>query len=214
MDNYLVTGGLGFIGTNYVKELIKKENKVIILDSIEYAGNPDNFKGYKIYCKDNKKIFNLGEYTVKRIKRWEKRIRLEKIDIEKKLRDFYRCEERLLIIKGNLLDSELINLITDDIDYIVHFAAETHVDRSLLFPERFIFSDIIGSFVLYNTIKEKMCQAPFLLTPQAYPCSPCGFFKPFKFICKLKRILEIGKTIPLLDELCIKTEPISKVHVG
>ncbi len=80
MDNYLVTGGLGFIGTNYVKELIKKENKVIILDSIEYAGNPDNFKGYKIYCKDNKKIFNLGEYTVKRIKRWEKRIRLEKID--------------------------------------------------------------------------------------------------------------------------------------
>ncbi len=158
MDKYLITGGAGFIGTNFVKSILNKDNKVIILDSIEYSGNPENFKDIikYVYYKDKSNKFKIGEeFSVIRKKIFEKKIKEKECNIKRKLKSFYNNNENLLFIKGNLLDSELINDLTDDIDYIVHFAAETHVDRSIIFPERFIFSDIVGTFVLYNTIKEK-----------------------------------------------------------
>lgn len=158
MDRYLITGGAGFIGTNFVKNLVKDNNKIIILDSVEYAGNPENFNNIikYVYFEDKKRRFKLGEeYEVIRKKIFEKEIKEKKCKIKKRVKGFFESKERLIFIKGNLLDSELIDELTEDIDYIVHFAAETHVDRSILYPERFIFSDIVGTFVLYNTIKEK-----------------------------------------------------------
>jgi len=158
MDKYLITGGGGFIGTNLVLELIKGENKVIIIDSVEYAAMPENFSTLIdfVYYRDKKNEFSIGkEFIIKRKKHLERRIKEKRCNIKNKLEKFYKSDERLIFIKGNLLDSSLIDTLTDGIDYIVHLAAETHVDRSILFPERFIFSDIVGTFVLYNTIKEK-----------------------------------------------------------
>lgn len=158
MDKFLITGGAGFIGTNFVKSIANEENKIIILDSIEYSGNPENFKDTirYVYYEDKKNTFKIGEeYKILRKKIYEKKIKEKECNIKRKLKSFYNSKEKLLFIKGNLLDSKLIDYLTDNIDYIVHFAAETHVDRSIIFPERFIFSDIVGTFVLYNTIKEK-----------------------------------------------------------
>ena len=92
MRNILVTGGAGFIGANFVQYLLaeKKDCKVIVLDALTYAGNPDNLTP----VKDNP------------------------------------C---FLFVKGNIGDEALVPEILRNhgIDTIVHFAAESHVDRSI-----------------------------------------------------------------------------------
>ncbi|WP_319372290.1 dTDP-glucose 4,6-dehydratase [uncultured Ilyobacter sp.] len=111
---YLITGGAGFIGANFVKYMLKKyENiKIMILDKLTYAGN-------------------LGT-------------------IKKELEDY-----RVTFVKGDICNKELVENIfmNHDVDYVVNFAAESHVDRSIENPGLFLETNIIGTQVLLDTAK-------------------------------------------------------------
>ncbi|HCW92466.1 MAG TPA: dTDP-glucose 4,6-dehydratase, partial [Flexistipes sinusarabici] len=119
-DNILVTGGCGFIGTNFIKYVLNKTNyngNIINVDALTYSGN-------KLNLQD---IYN---------RFGEKRYFFYKVDISDKLK-----------IK-NVFDKH-------NIDCIIHFAAETHVDRSIEKPAGFIKTNIVGTYNLLEIAKEK-----------------------------------------------------------
>ena len=116
MKTYLVTGGAGFIGANFVHYMFEKYNnniKIINIDALTYAGNLENLKG----------IENSKNYE---------------------------------FIKADICDKEKMEEIfkSNDIDYVVNFAAESHVDRSIQNPEIFVQSNVIGTLVLLNLAKK------------------------------------------------------------
>ena len=97
MRTYLVTGGAGFIGSNYIHYMFKKygdDIRIINVDKLTYAGNLENLRD----------VENRDNYT---------------------------------FVRADICDSEAINKIFDenDIDRVVHFAAESHVDRSIKNPQ-------------------------------------------------------------------------------
>jgi len=114
MKNILVTGGAGFIGSNYIKKTLNDYSNINIvnLDVLTYAGNLENLKD---------------------------------IDIHK----------RYTFIKGDIRDRDLVGDIFNkyEFNYIVNFAAESHVDRSIEEPEVFLTTNIIGTQVLLDTAK-------------------------------------------------------------
>lgn len=115
MENVLVTGGAGFIGSNFVRFLQKMKPSVFIvnLDLLTYAG----------------KIENLGGLP---------------------------NQDRHFFIKGDICNAELVEKILRDydIDTVVHFAAESHVDRSILGPAPFIQTNIVGTFTLLEASRK------------------------------------------------------------
>ena len=115
MKTYLVTGGAGFIGSNFVHYMLKKYNniKIINVDALTYAGNLENLKS----------IENNPNYT---------------------------------FVKANICSKEEITKIfkENDIDYVVNFAAESHVDRSIKDPEIFVETNVKGTVNLLNVAKE------------------------------------------------------------
>jgi dTDP-glucose 4,6-dehydratase len=115
MKNVLVTGGAGFIGSNFIHYLLKTEPgvHVINLDALTYAGNPANLMG---------------------------------------LPD----ETRHTFIHGNICDKTLVDEIFHRyaIDTVVHFAAETHVDRSILDPAQFVQTNVVGTFTLLEAARQ------------------------------------------------------------
>ena len=115
MKTYLVTGGAGFIGSNFVIYLLNKyqDIKVINIDKLTYAGNLENLKS-----------------------------------IEK--------DERYHFVQGDIGDSVLINELFNKfkIDYVVNFAAESHVDRSILDPDIFVKTNVVGTINLLNCAKD------------------------------------------------------------
>ncbi len=115
MKTYLVTGGAGFIGSNYIHYMFKKygyEIRIINVDCLTYAGNPENLAD--IADRDN--------YT---------------------------------FIKADITDREAIEKIfaENDIDRVVHFAAESHVDRSISDPEVFVRTNVLGTLIMLNAAK-------------------------------------------------------------
>ena len=115
MKNVLVTGGAGFIGSNFVRMVLSEHSDCVItnLDSLTYAGNLENLAGFMDH--PNHKF-----------------------------------------IKGDICDAELVgSLITDNnIDAIINFAAESHVDRSLVDPDIFITTNITGTVTLLKAAVE------------------------------------------------------------
>ena len=115
MKKLLVTGGAGFIGTNFVYYWLDKypEDRVIVLDALTYAGNLENL-----------------------------------INAEK--------NPKFEFVHGNILDQPLVEhlLKQHDIDMIVHFAAESHVDRSIAGPDAFINTNILGTYSLLKAAKK------------------------------------------------------------
>ncbi len=107
----LVTGGAGFIGTNFVHHVLEKKRdwRVVNLDLITYAGNPANF--------DNLEPDSAGRH---------------------------------LLVSGDIRDPKLLKRIFQDHNpmAVVHFAAESHVDRSILGPEAFVETNVTGTFRL------------------------------------------------------------------
>ena len=115
MRTYLVTGGAGFIGSNYIHYMFKKydnEIRIINVDVLTYAGNLENLK-----------------------------------DIENR--------ENYTFVKADICDKEAIAKIfaENDIDRVVHFAAESHVDRSIKHPEVFVQTNVLGTAVMLNCAK-------------------------------------------------------------
>jgi len=111
---WLVTGGLGFIGSNFVRQSLRDrpELEIVNLDAMTYAGNPANLR-----------------------------------DVE--------ADPRYRFVRGDICDPDAVReAIGDGTDAIVNFAAETHVDRSILAPEAFLKTDILGTHVLLEAVRE------------------------------------------------------------
>jgi len=115
MKTYLITGGAGFIGSNFIHYLIGKYDDIFVinLDKLTYAGNLNNLKD----------VENCNNY---------------------------------IFVKGDIADTELVDSIFDkyNIDYVINFAAESHVDRSIENPMEFIKTNIEGTFVLLEATKK------------------------------------------------------------
>ncbi len=138
MKHYLVTGGAGFIGSNFIHYLFEKygdDVRVTNLDKLTYAGNLENLK--KIEAKPNYKF-----------------------------------------VAGDICDAAVVDALTADVDIIVNFAAESHVDRSIGKPDDFIKTDIYGAFVLLEAARnnkvEKFIQ---ISTDEVYGSIDKGSFK-------------------------------------
>ena len=116
MKKLLITGGAGFIGSNFVHLLMEDqaEYSITVLDKLTYAGN------------------------LKNLSKW----------IE---------NPRFKFIKADIADKEMIHDIfsKENYDYVVHFAAESHVDRSITGPEVFLQTNIFGTFNLLEAVKKQ-----------------------------------------------------------
>ena len=116
MKNLLVTGGAGFIGSNFVRYMLSRypDYCIVVLDKLTYAGNLDNLK-----------------------------------DVEE------RFGERYAVVHGDIADAAAVEaaMQAHQIDTIVNFAAESHVDRSLLEPDAFIKTDVYGTYVLLEAAR-------------------------------------------------------------
>lgn len=134
--NLLVTGGAGFIGSNFIHYLAKlklTELNVTILDNLTYAGSLSNLKG---------------------------------IDP-----DFYK------FIKGDICDRNLVEKILPNTDFVVHFAAESHVDNSIKDPSKFIHTNVVGTQILLDaSILYDIKKFIYVSTDEVYGSISSGSF--------------------------------------
>jgi dTDP-glucose 4,6-dehydratase len=109
----LITGGAGFIGSNFIHHLLSAHDyRIVNLDALTYAGNLDNLR-----------------------------------DIE--------GDPRYRFVQGDICDAELVDGLVREADAVVNFAAETHVDRSLIEAGSFIRTDILGTYVLLEAVRRR-----------------------------------------------------------
>lgn len=109
----LVTGGAGFIGSNFIRYTLENapEDRVVNLDVLTYAGN----------------LENLSEYE---------------------------HDSRYSFHRGDIGDASLVDRLISECDAVVHFAAESHVDRSISGPEVFMQTNVIGTFTLLEAARK------------------------------------------------------------
>lgn len=117
MRNLLVTGGAGFIGSNFTRSMLERhpDYRVVVFDKLTYAGNLDNLK-----------------------------------DVAE------RFGGRYAFVHADICDKEAVDaaIRAHEIDAIVNFAADTHVDRSIMDPDAFIMTDVYGTFVLLEAARK------------------------------------------------------------
>ena len=117
MHSLMVTGGAGFIGSNFARYMLEKyaDYHIVVYDKLTYAGNPDNLK-----------------------------------DVAQRFTDRYS------FVQGDICDTATVReaICTYDVDTIINFAAETHVDRSIMEPDAFIKTDVYGTYVLLEATRE------------------------------------------------------------
>ena len=113
MMNLLVTGGSGFIGSNFIRHMLGKypDYKIINLDKLTYAGNPDNLK-----------------------------------DVEDNPNYSFVC--------GDICDVDVVKKVMQQVDRVVHFAAESHVDRSIDDGAVFVRTNVLGTHTLLESALE------------------------------------------------------------
>ncbi len=117
MKSILVTGGAGFIGSNFVRYMVNKypQYRIIVLDALTYAGNRENLA-----------------------------------DLEGKMNYFF--------YHGDIRDARVVDNLVSNVDTIINFAAETHVDRSILAADSFIQTDVVGTFTLLEAARKYRIQ--------------------------------------------------------
>jgi len=140
----LVTGCAGFIGTNFVKYYLKKypDRKIIGLDKLTYAGNLENLKDILGNAKPEP-LFHDRQLATSNQQQNET--------------DNYQLStDNFIFIKGDICDSDLVNAIFEeyDIDGVINFAAESHVDRSIHDPQIFLKTNILGTQNLLDVAKK------------------------------------------------------------
>ena len=123
----LVTGGLGFIGTNFIRYWFQNhpDDTIVNLDKITYAANP----------------LNLAEFEGK---------------------------SNYQFIKGDICDQDTVAKAVEGVELIVHFAAESHVDRSLDDPELFLRTNILGTHNLLNFASQKNIRFHHISTDEVF----------------------------------------------
>ena len=129
----LVTGGLGFIGTNFIQYWFSNhhQDSIVNLDKVTYAANPQNLT-----------------------------------DIEGKFN--YR------FVQGDILDEKIVDSLVADSDVIVHFAAESHLDRSIDDPLLFVKTNVLGTYVLLNAAKKYQKRFHHVSTDEVFGSIPFG----------------------------------------
>lgn len=123
----LVTGGAGFIGSNFVHYILEKypDYQVITVDDLTYAGNLEN------------------------LKKWE-------------------TDSRHTFVKGDILDQALMDKLVSNCDAIIHFAAESHVDRSISSPGAFVQTNIQGTYTLLESARKYNRRFHHISTDEVY----------------------------------------------
>ncbi len=111
MKRLLITGGAGFIGSNFTRMMLQKhpDYEITVLDKLTYAGNLENLK-----------------------------------DIRKKIR----------FVKGDICDRKTDEKLVKNSDIVINFAAETHVDRSIMDAGAFVKTDVIGTYRLLEASRK------------------------------------------------------------
>ncbi|MBI2598110.1 MAG: dTDP-glucose 4,6-dehydratase [Candidatus Diapherotrites archaeon] len=114
MQKILVTGGAGFIGSNFIRHLLslQKEIEIVNFDKLTYAGNLENLR-----------------------------------DVEQ--------NPNYSFLKGDICDEKTVKNAMQEIEVVINFAAESHVDRSIYDPESFIRTDMIGAHVLLEEARRQ-----------------------------------------------------------
>jgi len=133
----LVTGGAGFIGSNFIRHIIKKypQYKIINLDKLTYAGNLDNLK----------EIESNSNYT---------------------------------FVKGDICDRKIVDELSKDVEAIVNFAAQSHVDRSIIDASDFLRTNIDGTYnLLEATKRHNISRFIQISTDEVYGSIEKGSFK-------------------------------------
>ena len=112
----LITGGAGFIGSNFVHHWCKSYpgDRVVVLDALTYAGNKLNLASLE-------------------------------------------SNPNLMFVQGDICDRTLVDnlLESEDVDTVAHFAAESHVDRSILGPGAFVQTNVVGTFTLLEAFRQR-----------------------------------------------------------
>lgn len=115
MKTYLVTGGAGFIGSNFILYMLRKYSDIVIVnvDKLTYAGNLENLKSVE-------------------------------------------ADPRYHFVQADICDKEAVSKVFEEyeIDYVVNFAAESHVDRSIADPDIFVKTNVLGTVNLLNLAKQ------------------------------------------------------------
>jgi len=123
----LVTGGAGFIGSNYIRHRLRThpDDEIINLDKLTYAGNLENLK--EVEGKDNYKF-----------------------------------------VLGDITNIDVVGTLVKECDLIVHFAAESHVDRSITDAGQFIRTNVVGTQILLQAAKEEDKRFHHISTDEVY----------------------------------------------
>jgi len=133
----LVTGGLGFIGSNFIRHMLEKYPgyEIMNLDKQTYAGNPDNLQ-----------------------------------DIEK--------NPNYSLVHGDICDNNVVNSVMEKVDHLVHFAAESHVDRSIEDASVFVKTNVLGTFTLLDAaLRHNIKKFIHISTDEVYGSIINGSFK-------------------------------------
>ena len=127
MDNLLVTGAAGFIGSNFVRYVVERHSEVqhvTVLDKLTYAGNRANLAGLP--------------------------------------------DDRVTLVVGDVCDAPLVNRLVQAADAVVHYAAESHNDNSLLDPAPFIQTNIVGTYTLIQACRQYGVRYHHISTDEVY----------------------------------------------
>jgi len=139
LDHILVTGGAGFIGSCYVRDVLGRRDgtRITVLDKLTYAGNEANLAP---------------------------------------VRDDPEMAARLSFVRGDIADAAVVRPLMAAADAVVNFAAESHVDRSILDPEAFLATGVIGVHVLLEACRAAASRPRFLQvsTDEVYGSVPTG----------------------------------------
>lgn len=136
----LVTGGAGFIGSNFIRWWLKKypKDEIINLDKLTYAGNLQSLK--EVEGNSNYKF-----------------------------------------VKGDICDGKLVGKLMRDVEVVVHFAAESHVDRSILGPQVFVKTNVIGTQILLDAaVRYQIKRFHHISTDEVFGALPLNSRKKFK----------------------------------
>jgi len=126
-QHILITGGAGFIGSNFIVYFMEKypDAHIIHLDKLTYAANPEYLKP----------VAQNPNYT---------------------------------FIHGDIADSNLVNSLFEkhNIQGVIHFAAESHVDNSITGPRAFVETNVIGTFTVLDAARRTWMEKPFVVKPE------------------------------------------------
>lgn len=127
----MVTGGAGFIGSNFVKYWLDKypKDSVVVLDALTYAGRRENLASFK-------------------------------------------GNPNFSFVKGNICNADLVDSLTKSVDTVVHFAAESHVDRSVSGPGEFVHTNVWGTFTLLEAARKYHTRFHHVSTDEVFGSLP------------------------------------------